>query len=108
MEKGKNGFLTYNDLLEGTSLNIYKAKLQYEDRVSKLKAIDAKNLLGYISFDCVLCYLARDANKEIETIASLYEETLPGVPKIGFGTFSENFCGANVNQTETYLAILKK
>ena len=107
-DDGKNGFLTYNDLLEGTSLNIYKAKLQYEDRVSKLKAIDAKNLLGYISFDCVLCYLARDANKEIETIASLYEETLPGVPKIGFGTFSENFCGANVNQTETYLAILKK
>jgi len=106
-DDGKNGLLTYNDLSEGTSLNIYKAKPQYEDRLSKLKSIQKQNLLGYISFDCVLCYLARDANQEIETISSLYEETLPGIPKIGFGTFGENFCGANVNQTETYLAILK-
>lgn len=107
-DDGQNGLLTYNDLQEGTQLNIYKAKMQYEDRASKLKAIDKEKLLGYISFDCVLCYLARDANKEIETIASLYDESLPGIPKIGFGTFSENFCGANVNQTETYLVISKR
>ncbi len=107
-DDGNNGLLTYNDLTVGTSLNIYKAKPQYEDRLSKLNSINKDSLLGYISFDCVLCYLARDTNKEIETIASLYEEELPGIPKIGFGTFAENFCGANVNQTETYLAILKR
>jgi len=107
-DDGNNGLLTYNDLLEGTELNIYKAKTQFEDRAAKLKMLDQNKLLGYISFDCVLCYLARDANKEIEKIAVLYEETLPGIPKIGFGTFSENFCGANVNQTETYLAITRK
>jgi hypothetical protein len=43
----------------------------------------------------------------VGTIASMYEKILPGIPKIGFGTFSENICGANINQTETYLAILK-
>ncbi|MBK7057360.1 MAG: FIST C-terminal domain-containing protein [Leptospiraceae bacterium] len=107
-DDGKTGLLTYNDLLEGAHLNIYKAKLQYEDRLAKLQTIDKEKLIGYISFDCVLCYLARDANKEIETIAALYETAFPGTPKIGFGTFSENFCGANVNQTETYLAILKR
>jgi hypothetical protein len=44
----------------------------------------------------------------VERIASLYQEVFPSVPKIGFGTFSENFCGANVNQTETMIAFLKK
>lgn len=107
-DDGNNGLLTYNDLLEGTELSIYKAKTQFEDRAMKLKMLDKEKLVGYISFDCVLCYLARDANEEIEKIASLYEEILPGIPKIGFGTFSENFCGANVNQTETYLAITKR
>ncbi|MBP7283087.1 MAG: FIST C-terminal domain-containing protein [Leptospiraceae bacterium] len=107
-DDGKSGLLTYNDLLEGTSLNIYKARLQYDERKSKLDSIKKQNLLGYISFDCVLCYITREANQEIETIASMYEDILPDVPKIGFGTFGENFCGANVNQTETYLAIIKK
>lgn len=107
-DDGKDGLMTYNDLLDGTSLNIYKAMNQHDNRLEKLKSLSKQNLLGYISFDCVLCYLARETNEEIETIASLYEEILPNIPKIGFGTFSENFCGANVNQTETYLSIIKR
>ena len=34
-DDGNTGLLTYNDLLEGTHLNIYKAKLQYQDRLAK-------------------------------------------------------------------------
>jgi hypothetical protein len=57
--------------------------------------------------DCVLCYLARNNLKEVDAVAAVYEQAMPGVPKIGFGTFSENICGANINQTETYLAIYR-
>jgi hypothetical protein len=104
---GNTGLLTYNDLLEGTDLNLYKAILQKKDREIKLKEIQSMNPIGYISFDCVLCYLSRKANSEIDSIASLYSEYLKEVPQIGFGTFSENFCGANVNQTETFISFFK-
>ncbi|MDX1957187.1 MAG: FIST N-terminal domain-containing protein [Leptospiraceae bacterium] len=101
------GLLTYNDLQTGTVLNLYKAILQKEDRKKKLDSLPKSNMIAYISFDCVLCYLTRDANHEIDTIAELYNSELGQIPKIGFGTFSENFCGANVNQTETLLAIYR-
>lgn len=102
------GLLTYNDVGQGTSFNVYKALTQFEDRKKKLQNLPINSMVGYISFDCVLCYLARDANHEIEKIAALYNEALPGIPKLGFGTFSENICGANVNQTETFIAIFKR
>ena len=103
----QTGLLTYNDLLEDTDLNLYKAILQKKDRENKLKEIQTMKPIGYISFDCVLCYLSRKANSEIDSISSLYSEYLKDIPQIGFGTFSENFCGANVNQTETFISFFK-
>jgi hypothetical protein len=99
--------ITYNDVSLGTEFNLFKAALQFENRKNKLASLPIDKLVGYISFDCVLCYLTRDSNDEIEKISELYQDMLPQIPKIGFGTFSENFCGANVNQTETILAIYK-
>ena len=48
-DDGKNGLLTYNDLSLGTSLNIYKAKPQYEDRF-QIKIDPKQNLLGLYFF----------------------------------------------------------
>ncbi|MCB1160041.1 MAG: FIST C-terminal domain-containing protein, partial [Leptospiraceae bacterium] len=106
-DDGKGGLLTYNDLVEGTELNIYSAKSQEADRKSQLQSLKSLEPIIYISFDCVLCYLARNAMDEKEKIAKLYSENLPNTGVMGFGTFSENICGANVNQTETFLAIYK-
>ncbi|MCX7998898.1 MAG: hypothetical protein N3A69_08100 [Leptospiraceae bacterium] len=105
---GQGGLYTYNDVSEDLSFYLYEALSQEEPRKKKLESLKNEKLVGFISFDCVLCYLSRNALNEVEKIASLYEEVFPGVPKIGFGTFSENFCGANVNQTETFLAIFEK
>ena len=102
------GLLTYNDARVGTTFNLYRALSQLEARKDRLREVAARNVVGFISFDCVLCYLGRNARDEVETIARNYSESMPGVPKIGFGTFSENFCGANVNQTETFLAIYRR
>lgn len=107
-EDGSGGLLTYNDVLEGINFHIYEAISQVEPRRNKFSNLPRHEVLGILSFDCVLCYLARNALDEVEKIAALYEESFPGLPKLGFGTFSENFCGANVNQTETFLVIFKK
>jgi hypothetical protein len=104
---GATGLLTYNDIIVGTQFNLYKAKSQLEDRAKTLGALKSKNCIAFISFDCILCYLARNSLKEVPLIAKMYEDVIPDVPKIGFGTFSENICGANINQTETFLAIYK-
>lgn len=106
--KDKNGgFFTYNDVVIGTEFRLYKAVDQFEKRLSMLKRLKDRDVVGYISFDCILCYLARNAMHRVDDIAKLYADNLLHVPKIGFGTFSENICGVNINQTETYLAILK-
>lgn len=105
---GSGGFFTYNDVSEDLSFHIYEAISQQEPRRKKLESLKSEKLICFLSFDCVLCYLSRNALGEVEKIANLYEEIFPNVPKIGFGTFSENFCGANVNQTETFLAIFEK
>ncbi|MFH1242140.1 MAG: FIST C-terminal domain-containing protein [Pseudomonadota bacterium] len=102
-----SGLLTYNDVREGTEFNLYKAVDQSIDRKKMLEKIKTKNLICYISFDCILCYLARNNLKHVEKIAELYGKCLPEVPKLGFGTFSENICGANVNQTETFIGIYR-
>jgi hypothetical protein len=106
-ESGK-GLLTYNDVVENTVFNLYRAIGQYQDRSESLKKIAVKNLVSFISFDCILCYLARNTLNQVHTIADMYKEYLPHIPKTGFGTFSENICGANINQTETFLAIYRK
>ncbi len=105
---GQGGLLTYNDARPGVVFNLYRALSQLGPRRDRLHEVSKNNVVGFVSFDCVLCYLARNARGEVDTIARNYDEALPGVPKIGFGTFSENFCGANVNQTETFLAIYRK
>ncbi|MBN2441363.1 MAG: FIST C-terminal domain-containing protein [Spirochaetales bacterium] len=102
------GLLTYNDVISGTQFKLYKAISQEKERSKHISGkLKSKNIVGYISFDCILCYIARNTLKEVHKIAEMYEAHLPGIPKIGFSTFSENICGANVNQTETYLAIIK-
>jgi len=106
-DDGEKGLITYNDVVEGTSFKLFKARSQKEDREKQLEILLKSNIIGYISFDCILCYLARNTLNQVNTIADVYSKKLPNIPKIGFGTFSENICGANVNQTETYLAILK-
>ncbi|MBN1698749.1 MAG: hypothetical protein JW881_14635 [Spirochaetales bacterium] len=106
-ESGK-GLLTYNDVIEQTVFYLFKAIDQRRDRSSILKGLSSQKLLAYISFDCILCYLARNTLDQVDAIAGMYGEYLPGIPKTGFGTFSENICGANINQTETYLAIYRK
>ncbi|MBN2737196.1 MAG: FIST C-terminal domain-containing protein [Spirochaetales bacterium] len=103
-----SGLLTYNDVIEGTEFTVYRAVSQRIDRQKMLEKVKSKHAVGYISFDCILCYLARNTLNQVHDIASLYGEILPSVPKIGFGTFSENICGANINQTETFIAIYKK
>jgi hypothetical protein len=106
---GAGGFLTYNDVVPDTVFTLYKAVSQYEYRKKKIERVAIEGTpIAYISFDCVLCYLARNTLNEVDTIGKLYSEILPDVPKIGFGTFGENYCGANVNQTETFLMILEK
>jgi len=105
MKDDAAGLITYNDVIIGTKFNLYKSKKQEQDRINGLKKIADKNIIGFISFDCILCYLARNTLDEVNVIAKVYEDVLPGIPKIGFGTFSENICGVNVNQTETYLAV---
>jgi len=107
-EDGTGGILTYNDVMPETVFNVYRAISQKEDRTSKMQRMDGQRLAAYMSFDCVLCYLARESANEIHLIEEVYAKNLPNIPKIGFGTFSENFCGANVNQTETFLAIYKR
>ncbi|MBN1797914.1 MAG: FIST C-terminal domain-containing protein [Spirochaetales bacterium] len=102
-----SGLLTYNDVVPGAQFQLYKAKSQQQDRSRGLGKLKGRHIVSFLSFDCILCYLARNTLHEVQAIADVYEEALPGVPKIGFGTFSENICGANVNQTETFLAIYK-
>lgn len=104
---GSGGLLTYNDAREGTTFTLYKAVSQVDDRQGKFARLTDSEVVGLISFDCVLCYLARGAHDEVQSVADMYSRALPDIPKAGFGTFSENYCGANVNQTETFLAILK-
>jgi hypothetical protein len=108
MKDDATGLITYNDVIIGTKFNLYKSKKQEQDRINGLKKIADKNIIGFISFDCILCYLARNTLDEVNVIAKVYEDVLPGIPKIGFGTFSENICGVNVNQTETYLAVYEE
>jgi hypothetical protein len=105
---GNGGLLTYNDVSDGITFQVYSSISQREPRKEKFQTLNIKQPLGILSFDCVLCYLARNALQEVDSIANLYEEVFPDVPKIGFGTFSENYCGANVNQTETFLIIYRK
>ncbi|MBE7440636.1 MAG: FIST C-terminal domain-containing protein [Spirochaetales bacterium] len=109
IQQGDNqgGLLTYNDVNADITFTVYRATSQLEPRKSRLSELSSQKVAAFLSFDCVLCYLARNQQQEIQTIASNYAAILPGVPKIGFGTFSENYCGANVNQTETFLAILE-
>ncbi len=102
-----NGLLTYNDVLDGTVFNLYKSIDQSIDREIILNKLKSKDLICYISFDCILCYLARNNHVQVEKIAEIYGRNFPKVPKIGFGTFSENICGANINQTETFLGIYR-
>jgi hypothetical protein len=104
MKDQGTGLLTYNDVLEGTKFNLYKNKKQEQDRTKGLKKLTGKKILGFMSFDCILCYIGRNTLNEVDIIAGVYEKEIPGIPKLGFGTFSENICGVNVNQTETYLA----
>ncbi len=108
MKDDETGLITYNDIVNGTKFNLYKNKKQEQDRLNGLKKITNKKIIGFISFDCILCYIARNTLHEVDAIAKVYETVFPGVPKIGFGTFSENICGVNVNQTETYLAIYEE
>jgi len=108
MKDENTGLLTYNNVVDGTRFNLYKAKKQQQDRTKGLGKLKDKELIAFISFDCILCYLARNTLDEVDAIAGMYEQIFSNVPKIGFSTFSENICGANVNQTETYLAIYKK
>ncbi|MBN2536101.1 MAG: hypothetical protein JXB88_24685 [Spirochaetales bacterium] len=104
----KTGLLTYNDVIPGTQFKLYRTISQYDERSRSISdVLKNKKVVGYISFDCILCYIARNSLNEVKEIAAMYEKLLPGIPKIGFGTFSENICGANINQTETYLAIIK-
>lgn len=104
----ETGLLTYNDVIPGTQFKLYRTISQYDERSKSIsQVLKNKKVVGFISFDCILCYIARNTLNEVDTIASMYEELLPGIPKIGFGTFSENICGANINQTETYLAIIE-
>jgi hypothetical protein len=103
-----SGLLTYNDVVQGAKFQLYRAKSQKQDRVQGLEKLKGKKVVAFVSFDCILCYLARNTLNEVQAIADVYEQALPDVPKIGFGTFSENICGANVNQTETFLAIYKE
>ncbi|MCB1178314.1 MAG: hypothetical protein KDK36_12085 [Leptospiraceae bacterium] len=105
---GNGGFLTYNDVVEGVNFSIYKSISQEQFRKDKIQSYLTDEPVAYISFDCVLCYLARNSHNEVQKIADIYNEVLPNTPKIGFGTFSENFCGANVNQTESFLMLLKR
>ena len=103
-----SGLLTYNDVIPGTKFNLYRTISQNDERSKNISnKLENKKIIGYISFDCILCYIARNTLSEVKTIAEMYEKLLPNIPKIGFGTFSENICGANINQTETYLAIIK-
>jgi len=102
-----SGLLTYNDVVLGTQFQLYKAKSQKQDRARGLEKLKGKSVVAFVSFDCILCYLARNTLHEVQAIAEVYERALPEVPKLGFGTFSENICGANVNQTETFLALYK-
>ena len=102
------GLIAYNDVVDGTVFNIYKAVNQTENRKKLLNIVTKKQIISYISFDCILCYLARNTMHQVQEIAELYNTLLPNIPKIGFGTFSENICGANMNQTETFLSIYKK
>ncbi|MBF0473585.1 MAG: hypothetical protein HQK91_09830 [Nitrospirae bacterium] len=101
------GLIAYNDVVDGTVFNIYKAVNQVENRKKLLQKINQKHVISYVSFDCILCYLARNSMNQTDEIAGLYNTLLPDIPKIGFGTFSENICGANINQTETFLSIYK-
>ncbi len=107
-DDGKTGLLTYNDVVEGTQFKLFKAKSQKSEREKMLSELKQKELIGYISFDCILCYLARNSLNEVEPIANVYNSNLKNLPRVGFGTFSENIGGANINQTETYLAFYKK
>jgi len=103
-EKG-TGFLIYNDTFEGVTFNLYQACYQAPDRQQMYSRIQQKKLIAYLSFDCILCYLARDTTEKIDQVSAVYAQNLAGVPKIGFSTFSENIHGANVNQTESFLAL---
>jgi hypothetical protein len=108
MDADKQGFLVYNDVLPGTTFNLYESIDQTSDRAVAYRQLARKNLLAFLSFDCILCYLARPTGKEREDLSRVYTETMAKIPKIGFGTFSENISGANINQTETFLAIYQK
>ncbi|MBF0564665.1 MAG: FIST C-terminal domain-containing protein [Nitrospirae bacterium] len=101
------GLITGNDVVDGSVFNVYKATDQLPDRLSKLNLLKNKNLIAYISFDCTFCYLSRKSTCSVDKMANLYADRLPNVPIIGFGTFGENFCGANIHQTETFIAIYK-
>lgn len=106
-DENRKGFLTYNDVLPGTVFNLYESIDQTADRRKVYQQLNSKAPIAFISFDCILCYLARSTVESMNSLCQVYASSMNGVPKIGFGTFSENITGANINQTETFLAIYK-
>ena len=98
-----------SDTKEGFRYYIYQAISQEDVRTKLLREIKGKGTpIAYFSFDCLYCYLSRDILNEVDKISFVYNRELEGVPFAGFATFGEIQDGANVNQTETILAILRK
>lgn len=108
VDKEHHGLYTYNDVVAGTAFNLYQTAAQAADRQRVYTKLMEKDLVAFISFDCILCYLARNTEAKRAELSGVYGKTLAGIPKIGFATFSENICGANINQTETFLALTRR
>ena len=103
------GLFIANEVKEGFEYKLYKAKTQVPKRSEKLAEIKKHGeLIGYISFDCVYCYISRDMLNEVDKVYEVYKDVLEKTPFIGYATYGEIVDGANVNQTETVLALLKK
>lgn len=103
-----NGFLVYNDVFDGLAFNLYESMDQAPDRQAIYSRISRNKVIAFLSFDCILCYLARNTEEKTSLMSGVYAKNLQEIPKIGFGTFSENICGANINQTETFLALYSR